>query len=257
MSTPWRIPELQGRLSKMRWESRGENLNLLDNICHSHHTFPVPHQNYHGHLGCHSHPQLLGERLDVLGSLENAGIDWLVFRSKDWTLLKSQLRMKIMKWKTWCLLFRILHLLALPDVCAVLQVSFLSCQTCIYQHESAANRLLEFDGNTKTSRAQQNSISNIFIDKLSEVKSRCVSSGLHGIVPNYGGDCWGGKRQGWEELRRTPMRRIEGRGPTGRRKREMGISWRLRQNSCGSWGQPGRRQSVKLPELRWVPPSKS
>ena len=84
----------------MRWESRGEILNLLDNICHSHHTFPVPHQNYHGHLGCHSHPQLLGERLDVLGSLENAGIDWLVFRSEDWRLLKSQLRMKIMKWKT-------------------------------------------------------------------------------------------------------------------------------------------------------------
>ena len=30
-----------------------------------------------------------GEKLDVLGSLENAGIDWLVFRSEDWKKLKD------------------------------------------------------------------------------------------------------------------------------------------------------------------------
>ena len=68
------------KVIEMRWESRGENLNLLDNICHSLHTFLIINIINHGHLGCQSHPQLLGERLDVLGSLENAGIDWLVFR---------------------------------------------------------------------------------------------------------------------------------------------------------------------------------
>ena len=59
----------------------------------------------------------------------------------------------------------------------------------VKQQSAATNRLLEFDGNTKTSRTQPNSISDVFIDKLSEVKSRCVSNGLHGIVPNCGGDC--------------------------------------------------------------------
>ena len=59
----------------------------------------------------------------------------------------------------------------------------------VKQQSAATNRLLEFDGNTKTSRTQPNSISNVFIEKLSEVKSRCVSNGLHGIVPNCGGDC--------------------------------------------------------------------
>ena len=67
----------------------------------------------------------------MLGSLENAGVDWLVFRS----LLKLK---KVVKFSTavlivillrvknqaTCLLFRILHLLALPDVCAVLQVTY-------------------------------------------------------------------------------------------------------------------------------------
>ena len=66
---------------------------------------------------------------------------------------------------------------------------FRSPFSLVKQQSAATNRLLEFDGNTKTSRTQPNSISNVFIEKLSEVKSRCVSNGLHGIVPNCGGDC--------------------------------------------------------------------
>ena len=100
--------------SEMRWESRGKNWGTNFKFQKAKAIISL------------IFPLWSGERLDVLGSLENAGVDWLVFRSllKLKKVVKFSTAVKILKNQATCWLFRILHLLALPDVCAVLQVTY-------------------------------------------------------------------------------------------------------------------------------------
>ena len=100
--------------------------------------------------------------MDVLGSLENAGIDWLVFRWEDWRkitmltmlMLRPLLGMKMMTRQSTldCSGF---------SICFLCQMSAQFCRymlPLVIKVSEVGSRLLEFDVNTKTSSTKLQSV---------------------------------------------------------------------------------------------------
>ena len=211
----------------MRWESRGKNWGTNFKF-----------QNVKAIISL-IFPLWSGERLDVLGSLENAGVDWLVFRS----LLKLK---KVVKFSTAVLIVQNIIFENIEKSGNILIVQD-SPSSCLARRlRSSAGDLLKWQKLfvwDLIERQNRLSCSVFYLLESLYMINRCASSGLRGIVRNCGEDCYVGKRRGWGQLQRTQRR-----APMGRQK-----SWRPRQKSCGSWGRLGRKPSAKPQESRWVP----